>query len=226
MRIINDDIMKDTHIKKYQIDDIFTLDIRSEMKLILYKKGEMLCTEGENLDYMLFLTQGRAKSYISLQNGKNLLICFYENFEVMGDIEILGTELTSGSIEAVEDTYCIGIPMNVVNPGLMDDSRFLRFICKSLGGKLHRSSHNSSINLLYPLESRLAGYILKTSEQREKVYFEVNLSETAQLLSTSYRHLLRTLESFCEARYLKKVGGAYEVVDEESLRKMSAEVYL
>lgn len=226
MIIINDDIMKDSHIKRYKIDDIFTLDMRSEMRLFLYKKGEMLCSEGEKLDYLLFLTQGRAKSFISLQNGKNLLICFYEDFEVMGDIEILGTELTSGSIEAVEDTYCIGLPMNVVNPGLMDDSRFLRFICRSLGDKLHRSSHNSSINLLYPLESRLAGYIIKTSEQREKAYFEVNLSETAQLLATSYRHLLRTLESFCEAGYLKKLGGIYEVADEESLKKMSAEVYL
>ena len=226
MIILNDEKTKQRHINRYQIDKIFSSDITDEMKLLLFRKGDMLCREGEKLDYLLFLTQGRAKSYISLQNGKHLLICFYEDFEVMGDVELLGTDLASGSMEAVEDTYCIGIPMSTVNPGLMDDSRFLRFICKSLGDKLHRSSHNSSINLLYPLESRLAGYILKTSEKRDRIYFEVNLSETAQLLATSYRHLLRTVDRFCEAGYLRRCEGCYEVMDQESLTAMSAEVYL
>lgn len=172
MIIIKDRSLTDRHIDKYEIDRIFTADIRSEMKLILFKKNEFLCKEGEPLKYLLFLTQGKAKSYISLENGKNLLIC------------------------------------------------------KSLGNKLHRSSHNSSINLLYPLESRLAGYILKTSEETDKINFEGNLTEIAELLATSYRHLLRVLDKFCEMKYLRKNRGIYEVMDYEKLKKLSAEVYI
>lgn len=226
MIIIKDRSLTDRHIDKYEIDRIFTADIRSEMKLILFKKNEFLCKEGEPLKYLLFLTQGKAKSYISLENGKNLLICFYENFQVMGDVELLSTEMASGSMQAVEDSYCIGISMEVINPALMNDSHFLRFICKSLGNKLHRSSHNSSINLLYPLESRLAGYILKTSEETDKINFEGNLTEIAELLATSYRHLLRVLDKFCEMKYLRKNRGIYEVMDYEKLKKLSAEVYI
>ncbi|MGB5823920.1 MAG: transcriptional regulator YeiL [Proteocatella sp.] len=226
MIIVEDENLRDKHINKYEIDQIFSQDIRSEMKLLLFKKNEFLCKEGEPLEYMLFLTDGKAKSYISLENGKNLLICFYEDFQVMGDVELLSAEKASGSMQAVEDSYCIGIPMHFINPGLMDDSRFLRFICKSLGNKLHRSSHNSSINLLYPLESRLAGYILKTSEKTDRINFEGNLTDIAELLATSYRHLLRVLDKFCEMKYLRKGRGFYEVVDYEKLKKLSAEVYI
>lgn len=226
MMIIEDKNLRDKHISKYEIDRIFSQDIRDEMKLLLFKKNEFLCKEGEPLEYMMFLTEGKAKSYISLENGKNLLICFYEDFQVMGDVELLSAEKASGSMQAVEDSYCIGIPMSYINPGLMDDSRFLRFICKSLGNKLHRNSHNSSINLLYPLESRLAGYILKTSEKTDRINFEGNLTEIAELLATSYRHLLRVLDKFCEMKYLKKDRGIYEVTDYENLKKLSAEVYI
>jgi len=226
MIIIEDKNLRDKHIGKYEIERIFSQDIRDEMRLLLFKKNEFLCKEGEPLEYMMFLTEGKAKSYISLENGKNLLICFYEDFQVMGDVELLSAEKASGSMQAVEDSYCIGIPMSYINPGLMDDSRFLRFICKSLGNKLHRSSHNSSINLLYPFESRLAGYILKTSEKTDRINFEGNLTEIAELLATSYRHLLRVLDKFCEMKYLKKDRGIYEVTDYENLKKLSAEVYI
>lgn len=226
MQIIDNKILRDRYISKYEIDRIFSFDIRDEMKLLLFKKNEFLCKEGEPLEYLLFLTDGKAKSFISLENGRNLLICFYEDFEVMGDVELLSSQNASGSMQAVEDSYCIGIPMSFINPGLMDDSRFLRFVCKSLGNKLHRGSHNSSINLLYPFESRLAGYILKTSEKTERINFEGNLTEIAELLATSYRHLLRVLDKFCEMKYLRKDRGFYEVINYDELKKLSAEVYI
>ena len=68
MIILNDEKTKQRHINRYQIDRIFSSDITDEMKLLLFRKGDMLCREGEKLDYLLFLTQGRAESYISLQN--------------------------------------------------------------------------------------------------------------------------------------------------------------
>ncbi|MGL5256349.1 MAG: cyclic nucleotide-binding domain-containing protein [Proteocatella sp.] len=226
MVILNNEILKKKQIEKYNIDKIFTLDMSAQMKLLMYKKHEFLCKEDEVLDYLIFLTEGKAKSFVSLENGKNLLTCFYEDFQVIGDLETLSMKTASGSMQALKDSYCIGIPMEFVRTNLIEDAKFLRFICENLGKKLHRCAHNSSINSLYPLENRLAAYILKTSDGEEKLKFEGNLTEVAELLGSSYRHLLRTLEAFCNKKYLNKQKGIYEVIDRESLNKLSAEVYL
>lgn len=226
MILIDNETLKHKYITEYNIDKIFTSDIKNEMKLIMYKKHEFLCKEDAVLEYLIFLIDGRAKSFVSLENGKNLLTCFYEDFQVIGDLETLSMKTASGSMQALKDSYCIVISMEFVRKNLMEDAKFLRFICENLGKKLHRCAHNSSINSLYPLENRLAAYILKTSYGEEKLKFEGNLTEVAELLGGSYRHLLRTLEAFCDKKYLNKQKGVYEVIDRASLKKLSAELYI
>lgn len=67
---------------------------------------------------------------------------------------------------------------------------------------------NSSINLLYPLENRLASYIneLLLINNNESLYvdFDESLVNIAEHLGSSYRHLLRTLNVLCEKEVLQK----------------------
>ncbi|CJJ19098.1 Cyclic AMP receptor-like protein [Streptococcus pneumoniae] len=112
---------------------------------------------------------------------------------------------------------------------LFHDAKFLRCICGSLAHKLNRLSKNSTINLLYPLENRLASYMLAAGERavqhENRIVFSGNLTEIAELLGTSYRHLLRTLNIFCDKEIIKKNDGCYEVVNVDVLRELAADVY-
>jgi hypothetical protein len=99
-----------------------------------------------------------------------------------------------------------------------------------LGEKLIRLSKYSSINLLYPLENRLASYILADTSNtvnagKKTITFEGNLSEVAELLGTSYRHLLRTLNNLCTQGLIRKNLLAYEILDLEKLRKLAGDLY-
>ncbi|WP_235440355.1 helix-turn-helix domain-containing protein, partial [Bacillus cereus] len=55
--------------------------------------------------------------------------------------------------------------------------------------------------------------------------FSGNLTEIAELLGTSYRHLLRTLNLFCDKNIINKNNGCFEVVNVEVLRELAADVY-
>ena len=59
--------------------------------------------------------------------------------------------------------------------------------------------------MLYPLENRLARYILEaystSSSQDEN---SESLTHISELLGTSYRHLLRVLDKFCSENIIKK----------------------
>ncbi|MEB9728310.1 helix-turn-helix domain-containing protein, partial [Bacillus cereus] len=132
-------------------------------------------------------------------------------------------------VQVMADSYCVGLPLGKVRNKLFHDAKFLRCICGSLAHKLNRLSKNSTINLLYPLENRLASYMLAAGERavqhENRIVFSGNLTEIAELLGTSYRHLLRTLNLFCDKNIIKKNNGCFEVVNVEVLRELAADVY-
>lgn len=217
-------------MRQYEINNIFTEDMSSYMELLYYKKNEYMVREGQEIPYLLFLTEGKAKVFTSLSNGKSLLLYFYQGFKVLGDLEVVDSVKAVTNVVAIADTYCVGISYRNVRRFLLEDAKFLRYICSSLGGKLNRCSKNSSINLLYPLENRLASYIYTIGERismnhKSMLVFNENLTEIAELLGASYRHLLRTLSDLCERGILKKEGSTYLVIEEAALMKLSADLY-
>lgn len=227
---INDLKLLDKYILKYGITDIFTNDMKPLMELFLFKKNEHICRESEDINYLFFFVKGKAKVYTTLSNGKSLLLCFYQDFKILGDLEIINPQNASSSVQVIEDAYCIGISLENARTYLLNDVKFLRFMCDSLGEKLNRCSKNSSINLLYSLQNRLASYILATGERVNNngemiIEFDENLTEISELLGTSYRHLLRTLDLLCLKELIRKKHNHFQVIDEINLRKLAADLY-
>ncbi|MDM5189105.1 transcriptional regulator YeiL [Bacillus sp. DX4.1] len=229
MKKLYDSKKLDEYVRQNNIEAFFSNDMKSCMELLLFKKNEYICKENEEIHYLYFFVEGKAKAYNTLSNGKSLLLCFYDGLQVLGDVELIHSQKTSSNVQVMEDSYCIGIPLEKVRVQLLHDAIFLRCICDSLAGKLNRLSKNSSINLLYPLENRLASYILATGEsviyKEKKIIFNGNLTETSELLGTSYRHLLRTLNILCDKGVIKKNNGCFEVMDIRFLKELAADVY-
>jgi len=225
MKKINNPELVDKYINKYNIDDIFSTSMKEYMELFHFKRNEYICKEDENIDYLFFFVEGKAKIYISLKNGKSLLINFYYPFMVLGDLELINLTKATTNMEVIEDAYCIGLPFKQVRDELLNDAKFLRFICSSLGNKMDTSSRNGTINLLYPLENRLASYMMATRGYGNRIQFDETLTEVAELLGTSYRHLLRTINNLITKEILKKCKYGYEVIDEEMLNNLAVDLY-
>ncbi len=234
---MNDTSRMKAFVREYEMNKIFTEDMTGYMELLYFRKNEYIVKEGDEIPYLFFLVEGKAKVFTSLSNGKSLLLCFYQGFKVLGDLEAVDGVKAVTNVQAIADSLCIGIPYRIVRKNLLEDAKFLRYICSSLGGKLNRCSKNSSINLLFPLENRLASYIYTTGERitvksddkstakKPCISFHENLTEIAELLGTSYRHLLRTFSELCDRKVLKKEGNSYVVTDEKVLMELSADLY-
>lgn len=230
MKKIYDSKLMGQYIEKYNINEFFSVDLKVYMELLNFKRNEYICKENERINYLFFFVEGKAKVYTTLSNGKSLLLCFYDALKILGDVEFINSEMATSSVQVIEEAYCIGIPLEQAREHLFADAKFLRLICSSLGGKLDRSSKNSSINLLYPLKNRLASYILATGESakdngEERLEFNENLTEISELLGTSYRHLLRTFNDLVLKGAIKKKNHYYEVVNIRILKDLAADLY-
>lgn len=206
----------DEYVEKYELRNLFSNDMEEYMTLYMFNKSEYICREYEYLDNMFFLVRGKAKVAKHLENGKSLLLSFYKPFTIIGDVEFIRNSKTDCSVRAIEDTYCIGIRLDIVRGKLINDCKFLLNICDYMGEKLKENSNNSSINLLYPLENRLASYIVAFIDTENsscnKFKFKESHIEIAELLGTSYRHLNRTLNKLCDDGVLKKMAKSIQLL--------------
>lgn len=230
MKKIEDSFIIENYYNELDMQNIFMDDMKSDMKLSKFDKHEYLSREDEDLEYLLFFIQGKAKVFKTLPNGRNLLLAFYKHFRVIGDIEIVKNQSATGTVQALSTCYCLAIPMKKARLELTKDSKFLKFTCESLAEKLAAVSMNSSINLLYPLENRLASYInesLVYGENEENLYidFDENLINIADLLGSSYRHLLRTFNTLCKKGVLEREYGKYKVINKTLLKELAGDLY-
>ncbi|WP_455537723.1 cyclic nucleotide-binding domain-containing protein [Terrisporobacter sp.] len=230
MKKIEDSFLIEHYYNELDMQKIFINNMQKHMKLLKFNKHEYLIREEEELKYLLFFIQGKAKVFKTLPNGRNLLLAFYKPFRVIGDIEIVKNQSATSTIQALSTCYCLAIPMEKARLELIEDRKFLKFTCESLAEKLTAVSMNSSINLLYPLENRLASYINELiiyGENEEGLFidFDENLVNVAELLGSSYRHLLRTLNSLCNKGVLEKQKGKYKVINHMLLKELADDLY-
>ncbi len=227
MNIIKDLNLIDKYIDIHNINSLFSPYIKENLELLFFAKRELIFKEGDSISHLMFFVEGKAKVYMTLKNGKLLLLDFYKELDTLGDLELVTNDISSCNVEAIEPCVCIGIPIKIMRNNYNSDVNLLKFLCNSLGEKLKRSSKNSSINLLYPLENRLASYIISIGVKEYCKYFKFDetLTIISELLGTSYRHLLRTLNKLCDKKILCRKEDFYIILDYEKLKKLSADIY-
>ncbi|WP_454054597.1 transcriptional regulator YeiL [Clostridium sp. Marseille-Q7071] len=229
MEQINNEENLKYYIKKYGINNIFQSNTLDYMKLYSFNKNEHICKANEKMNYFYFLVEGKAKVYILLANGKSLLLRFYNPLDIIGDMEFIDSNIYNCNVQVVKECLCIGISLDDLRKYALNDPIFLKYMCKSLSEKLASSSLSSSINLLYPLENRLASYILAVSPEENEYPLDGivadNLIEIAEILGTSYRHLIRVINKFYKEKIIKKQNNLLIVLNRDVLKRLAGDLY-
>ncbi|GGY23425.1 Crp/Fnr family transcriptional regulator [Paludibacterium paludis] len=215
----------EAYYRHYRLERI---ELIGHFTLRRYEKGQPVCEIGQPIDSLAFLVEGRAKVFMPMRNARQLLLCFYEPLQILGDLELFETRpVTVTGVEALTPCVCLKLSRDTVMTHLADNPVFLRQLCLSLGRKLGRVNRNSALNMLHPVENRLASYILGTANREDGIpaEFTGNLTQIADFLGTSFRHVHRTLQGFCERGFLAKDKTRYAILNEAELRKRAVGIF-
>lgn len=203
------------HIKKLKTLGII-LDDYSEVELYKYKKGETILREGFPMEHLLFVQSGKAKVFASADNGRDLLLTYYVEGGIIGDLELMmGEYVASTTMIALSEFVCIALPFKKWSELLKNNVIFLNLIGRGLAEKLIESSNKGVVTILHDGEKRLCTYILQVTPNDR---LEEPLTNAASSIGLSYRQMLRIIKSLCEANILKKDGKYYRVIDRKALK--------
>lgn len=209
------------YIQKYPISQYFSFDITPYIYVYEFEKGEFIFHEQSFPDYLYYMIEGKAKLYITHKNGKISLIDFLTSPTFMGEIELLNTERYSKGIQTVTKSICFAIPIREVKERLLADPVFLKMLCLFLSKKTTTATAKYTQNQAYPLENRLASFILLSSDQH---FYKEKHTEVCEYLGVSYRHLLYVLAQFSDAGYLTKQNRGYLLTNIEALQQLATEI--
>jgi CRP-like cAMP-binding protein len=216
---INDRGKLEFYIKMHQIDAIFREELLPHLSLIRFNKGELICSQGDPFQYLYILVEGKLKIYTNSPEGKTLILSFKSPIEVIGDLEYVQGIDFINTVEAVSSVMMISVHHRWLKQYGHDHAPLLNFLLEIITKKFHLKNKSMSFNIMYPVEVRLASYLLSVSSEESELVFSIK--DAASLIGTSYRHLNRVITQFCEEGLIERNRGFILVNDLDGLRKLA-----
>lgn len=218
----------ESYLHSHKIQSLFKEEIIPYLSLYEFDKGEQICSQGEVVEYLYILVKGKVKIFTTSEEGKTLILSFKTPLEVFGDIEYVQEINTINTVEAVSPVVMIGVRQSVLRRFLKDHSPFLQFLLEIITRKFYINSQFMRHNIMYPVETRLASYLVSVAydENEALVNGKVstsNLIDIANLIGTSYRHLNRVIKEFCLNGLVERDKGVILIKDLEGLKLVAKE---
>lgn len=214
--------------KEIYIDMLKSKHVMSEtnyqyFELCQFHKGDYLLYQGQQLDYLYILVEGKLKTSHTTANGLTVLNCFAYPISVLGEVEFLNQRDVINNIYALQTSYCLRLSIELYQDILFNDPVFMRYLAQTISCKLYDSNQNSSISMNYPVENRLASYLISCEND---MIIEDNFASVAEMIGCSYRQLQRVLNDFCKKNYIKKIKRShYEILNPSVLKQLGKDLY-
>lgn len=214
-------------LEQYKINHLFHETTLSHMSLVELQPGQMLINNGELLDYLYIQVEGKLKISAVLPNGKSLLLRFCQPISLVGDIELVNGEHPHMLVEAVNQSTVIAVPFRILKEYEMNNAQFLKYLLDHVCHKLNSITLSASVNVLTSVENRFASYLISIAQNTEHLKYKrgeletTKLTEIAELLGTSYRHLNRVIKKFVELGLIEKHYNGIVIRNMDGLQELS-----
>lgn len=195
----------------------------SEVKTCaFFKKGQIMMHEGSRPNGVYCIHSGKAKIYRLGTEGKEQIIRFSVDGDLIGYRSLLSGETLSASIQVLEDTHACFIPRSMMFSTIEENPKFslnmMKMACHELGeaGKLITNLAQKTVR------ERLAEVLLlmkATFGADDEGNLDVSLTreEIANMVGTATESVIRLLSEFKEDEHIAIKGRKIKIIDENAL---------
>ncbi|MFF2910746.1 transcriptional regulator YeiL [Paenibacillus sp. NPDC057934] len=218
MKTIENPTILEEYYNNFPLSDFFNFGVKPYVSIVKFDSDESILKEGEVPFYLYYLLDGRAKLYLSHENGRVSLINFLTAPSFIGEMELIGAQPISKGVTAITPCTCYAINIKNCKTSILNDTKFLRYLSFFLSKKALDNTYHYSKNQAYPLENRLATFILMAAH---KDTYRERHTEVSEFLGVTYRHLLYVISNFVKKGILVKTEQGYVIKDKAALSNIS-----
>jgi CRP/FNR family transcriptional regulator, cyclic AMP receptor protein len=191
-----------------------------------YKKGELICHQGDLGETLHIVVSGHVKVFVTSEDGDEMVLVTLGPSDVFGELALIDGGPRSASAEALEPTTTIALTRTVllevlrVNPESMDS------LLRSLGSLVRRLTEQASDLVFLDLYGRVAKLLLGFAERdspvdEEPISLDLHVTQTdlAAMVGGSRQSVNQILHAFERRGYLDLKGRKIVLRKPEELRR-------
>jgi len=212
-------------------DEIKEIDalkkLSSERRLKIYKKKEIVFSEGNSPNYLYFLSKGKIKTFKAHEYGKELITTLHKEGDFFGYLALLEEGSYKDTAEALEDSEVCLIPKEdffaLVYNNMAVMKKFIRILSDNIAEK-----EDQLVNLAYSsVRKRVAEALMQLQnlyDTKKDKSFSISISreDLANIVGTATESLIRTLSDFKEEKLVEIKGSNITIVDPDKLKRLKA----
>lgn len=214
----------DRYMKQYGLNEVLPSSVRPHLMHVRYVPGEAICIQGAEAEQLHFLVSGKIRVAHTSAAGKRLVLSFKYPLDLIGDIEYVRRTPFLNTVEAVTPVEMIVVRFDDLARHAKEDVTWLHCLLAGITKKFEMKSQSMSFNLFYPVDVRLASYLLSMTPEETTLGSTVDeLTDIADLIGTSYRHVNRTLKHFVEQGLIERDRRSIAIMDRAGLLAVAGE---
>lgn len=172
--------------------------------------GMRILLQGEPVNHLWCVLEGRFKVEASDWDDRTLLICFSGPGTFFGDVEVFRDEhRATCTLTAVTPGRLWRMDRDRLRSRLNQLPGLVGLLSRGLADKLAARAREAARNQLCPLEERYLRYLEDMGAQTRAQ--PIALADTASLLAVSPRHLQRVIHALVAGGRLERLGRAVKL---------------
>ena len=202
------------------------LQLTSEIRDIHhYRKKQFLYSEGNHPHHVYYVVNGKIKTYLVNEDGKELITAIYTTGDFIGYTSVLENIPHKENAETLEESDLMVIPaddfMLLMHNNPVITQQFIKLLTKNVlenEEKLIVIAYNS-------LRKRIASALVELQEKfktsgGETTMIGISRENLARVVGTAKESLIRTLSDFKDEKLIDIVDGKILILDDKKLRNL------
>mgnify|MGYP001945993973 CR=1 FL=1 len=184
------------------------LKIAEKSTHINFKKGEVIIHDGDPLDYLYIVHQGRVKIYQLFESGKEQLLRILEPGEFMGEMALFTKKEMDSYAEALEKTEICAIHRNDMQHLMKEHPTIAIKILEQFSERLDQTEKLVGELSSKDVEMRIATYLVELTEKNNTLDIVLPMSkkDLASFLGTTQETVSRRLSTFQTNGWIEQEG--------------------
>ena len=193
---------------------------------IIIKKGENLMVEGNAINGMYCIKDGKCKLTKLNTNGKEQIIKFVKGGDILGHRSILSDEPAGMNVTALEDMHVCFIPRGDILETIKENTHFSLSLMKNISHQLNDANTSISQMAQKPVKDRLAETILKLEEifgvdNEGCIDVMLTREEIANSIGTATESAIRLLSNLKRDGVIDLIGKKIKILNSSILKNIS-----
>lgn len=212
-------------LKKRLSEENYTRFINSRQSS-KFKKGDVLFDDGEFPKGVYFIQEGTVKLSKSGAYGKDQILRFIKEGDLVGYRSLLSGEDFQAKAEAMTDVEAIVIPSEIFLMILEKDSQASYALLQKISYELGESSNTITFLAQKTVRERLAEILLLLETKLGKTpegFIKITLTreEIANLIGTATESAIRLISEFKSDSLIEVEGRNIKILNHEKLKKLA-----